>query len=167
MISVYSLFMGICWPRPQSEKALWPLNAQKKAALNVPKVHRSVSKSRCIKSKKEVSGDLFVSSCHTCLSATSLCYNWLCSCVAKYFMPYICKYNILEATKQIFVYRNDSSVYVKRWKSLVITQSDYLDSHLRLSSSAVWLVLSWTVTYGVCNLTVFTNSTGHLYHLRL
>ena len=62
------------WPCPQGMKASWPLNARTRAAVKVSNENKEksrVSKARyCTKSKKEVSGDLFVGSCHTCLTAT-------------------------------------------------------------------------------------------------
>ena len=32
--------------------------------------------------------------------------------MAELFVPYLCKYSVLEATKLIFVYGNDSSIYL-------------------------------------------------------
>ena len=58
--SVYSPFMHIGWPRPQGEKVSWRLNTRTRTAGNVS---NEKSKARCCtQSKKEVSGDLFVSS---------------------------------------------------------------------------------------------------------
>ena len=60
-----SLFMCIRWPHPQGERASWTLNAQTRAAMNENTERSRVSNIwYCTKSKKEVSGDLFVSSCH-------------------------------------------------------------------------------------------------------
>ena len=36
--------------------------------------------------------------------------NTLCSYMADFFKPYLGKYSVLEASKQIFVQRNDSSI---------------------------------------------------------
>ena len=41
------------------------------------------------------------------------------------------------------------SIYVKKWKSIVITIGDYFGLYLRLISSALCMVFSWTVTYCV------------------
>ena len=39
------------------------------------------------------------------------------------------------------------SIYAKKSKSIIITPGDLFGSYLRLSPSAIWLVLPWTVTY--------------------
>ena len=58
--------MYVRWPHSQGEKASWPMNIQTRAAMNIS--NKNEEKSRvskacyCKKSKKEVFGDLFVSS---------------------------------------------------------------------------------------------------------
>ena len=105
------------------------------ALIRIPKVTRIQSKTKiqcksrvfnarcCTKLKKEVSDDLFVSSCRACLIAAGPCHGWLCSYMAELFMPYLCRYSVLEATKQIFV-----------------TLGNYFGSYRRLVSCATWLV---------------------------
>ena len=101
-----SMYLSIRWPHPQSERASWPLNAWTRAAVNVLNEKKGKSKvCYYTKSKKVVSGNLFVCSCSclTCVTATGLCYDWLWSYMAEFFKPYLYKYSVLEAIKQIFV----------------------------------------------------------------
>ena len=70
--------------------------------FNENKEKPRVSKAHyCTNSKKEVSGDLFVSSCHTCLTAMGKFHKR--GYMAEFFMPYLHKYSVLEAKKHIFV----------------------------------------------------------------
>ena len=70
--------LSICvGPAHQTRSVQWLLNAQTRAAANVSiekKQKTSVSKDcRYTKLKKEVTGDFFVCSCHTFLTATGPC----------------------------------------------------------------------------------------------
>ena len=74
--------------------------AEYRAAVNIIG-KPSVSKARyCTKLNKEVSDDLFQGSCCSSLTTMGPCHVWLCSYMAEFPEPYLCKYSVLEATKQ-------------------------------------------------------------------
>ena len=89
---MYSPFMHIGRPRPQGETVLG-LNARTRATGNVSNENKEKSRLSnaryCTKQKKEVSGDLFVSSPHTCPTVagpTDCAGTWLgSSCVSIAF----------------------------------------------------------------------------------
>ena len=69
--SVHRPFIKNLWPRPQNQCARWLPNAQMRAAADFLMEKNEttiVSKARWqTKSKKEVTGDVFICSCHGCL----------------------------------------------------------------------------------------------------
>ena len=73
--------------------------------------------------------------------------SWMVSVsyTADFFKPYLGKYSILEATKQIFVL--PLSIHTKNWKLIIITMANYFGLYLWLMSSALCLVSLWNVTY--------------------
>ena len=141
--------MCICWPHPQDENASWQLNTWTRAAMNVSNENKEKSGESkahyCTKLKKEVCGNLFMSSCCTCLLANGSDYAgaWLSSschisisiAFQKLQSRFLCREMIIL------------SLCVKKWKGTIITLGNYFGSYLRLVSSAIWLVSSWTVTY--------------------
>ena len=110
-ISACSPFMRIRWPHSQVENASWPVNAWMRAAMNVSNENKEksgVSKARYFtKSKKEVCGDIFVSSCRTCLPG-----NGSVSRLTMQLHVFLCRGMILL------------SICVENWKRPIITLGD-------------------------------------------
>ena len=90
---IYSPFMCVCRPQPYAQ---WTLKQEQ--WWTKTKTYQRVFKARyCTKSKKEVTANLVMSSCFTCLILTGLCQYLLCSYTVEFFKPYVCKYTILVA----------------------------------------------------------------------
>ena len=91
--------------------------------------------------------------------------SWMVSVsyTADFFEPYLSKYSVLEATKQIFLQRNDSFIHPYQKLKNKITMANYFSLYLRLISSTLCLVSSWKVTYVDTHIHTYIGTVNSLY----
>ena len=126
------------------------LNAWKRNVSNENKEKSRVSKGHCcIELKKKVSGDFFVIEQLPYLSNCNGSVSWLAIYIATYmaefFVPYLCKYSVLETIKQVTLV----SICIEKWKLPIITFNEYYMYivHPISVQHNNMVGLSWMVTY--------------------